>query len=57
MFKKIQSDSIKLPVDTLGKINFDYMESYIRAVEKLAIANVVKYKDQIIKTTKKIVEN
>lgn len=36
-------------------INFDYMERYIRAIEKLAIADVAKYKDRLIATTKQVV--
>lgn len=38
-----------------GDIIFDYMERYIRAIEKLAIADVVKYKDKLIETTRQIV--
>ena len=40
-----------------GKPDFDYMERYIRAIEKLTIANVVKYKDEVIDTTKKLVNS
>ena len=36
-------------------IDFDYMEHYIRAIEKLAIADVVKYKNQVIATTKQVI--
>lgn len=36
-------------------INFDYMERYIRAIEKLAIADVAKYKDKLIAATKQVV--
>lgn len=31
------------------------MDRYIRAIEKLAIADVVKYKDKLIETTRQIV--
>ena len=41
---------------TVDDIDFNYMERYIRAMEKLAIADVVKYKDKVIATTKEIVE-
>lgn len=41
---------------TIDDIDFDYMEQYIRAMEKLAIADVVKYKDKVIATMKEIVE-
>lgn len=40
---------------TVDDIDFDYMKRYIRATEKLAIADVVKYKDKLIETTKQIV--
>lgn len=40
---------------TIDDIDFDYMERYIRAMEKLAIADVVKYKDKVIATTKEVV--
>ena len=35
--------------------DFDYMEKYIRAMQKQVIADVVKYKDEIIANTKKVV--
>ena len=46
---------ISLPVTQSGKIDFDYMERYISAIEKLAIADVVKYKNGVIETAKRIV--
>lgn len=39
----------------LCEINFDYMKRYIRAIEKLAIADVAKYKDKLIATTRRVV--
>lgn len=41
---------------TVDDIDFNYMERYIRAMEKLVIADVVKYKDKVIATTKEVVE-
>lgn len=35
--------------------DFDYMESYIRAMQKKVIADVVKYKDEIIEKTKSVI--
>lgn len=35
--------------------NWDYMDKYIRAIEKLVIADVVKWKDEEIARTKEIV--
>lgn len=45
-----------LPIKSDGTPNFDYMERYIRAMEKVVIADVVKYKDKVIETTKKVVD-
>lgn len=44
--KKIQADIVYLPVNDADEIDFDYMESYIKAIEKKVIADVVKYKDK-----------
>ena len=46
---------ISLPVTPDGDIDFDYMEHYIHAVEKLTITNVVKYKNKMIAVTKQAV--
>ena len=54
-WKKIQSDSIRLPVTKEGHIDFDYMERYIQAIEKLIVADMVRYKDKLTKTTKHVV--
>lgn len=53
---KLKENEIKLPVTENGKINFDYMEKYITAIEKLTIKNVVEYKDRLIEQTKKLVD-
>lgn len=53
--RKIQKDTFTLPVTLDGKPDFDYMERYIQAIEKLTIADVVEYKDKVIDTTKKLV--
>ena len=37
---------IELPVTDEGQPNWDYMEQYIRATEKVVIANAVKWKDR-----------
>ena len=31
------------------------MEEYIKAIEKIVIADVVKFKDEVIATTKKVI--
>ncbi len=54
-WNKMKTIEIFLPVTFDGGIDFDYMERYIRAIEKLAIADVVKYKDGLIDATKQVV--
>lgn len=46
---------ISLPVKTTGEPDWDFMEKYIRAIEKLVITDVVKLKDQQIEMTRKVV--
>ena len=55
-WESVKECEISLPITKEGNINFHYMEGYIRAVEKLAIADVMKYKNKVIDTTKRIVE-
>ena len=52
---RVENETIELPVTADGNIDFDYMERYIRAIEKLAIADVVKYKDKLIAMTRRVV--
>ena len=54
-WNRVKVCEISLPVTSDGDIDFDYMERYIRAIEKLAIADVAKYKDKLIATTRRIV--
>jgi len=51
----IKSMKIELPIKSDGTPDFDYMERYIRAIEKVVIADVVKYKNKVIETTKIVV--
>ena len=39
-----------------GTPDFDYMERYINALEKLAIANAVKYKNKVVEISKGIIK-
>ena len=48
---------VKLPVTSEGDIDFDFMENFIEAQKKLAIKDVVDWKDKIISTTKKFANN
>lgn len=52
---RVKLCEINLPVTPNGDIDFDYMECYIHAIQKLAIADVVKYKNKLIATTKHVV--
>lgn len=36
--------------------DWDFMEKYIKAIEKIVIADVVKYKDEVIETTKRLLD-
>lgn len=54
-WNKLKNIKVSLPVTSDGDINFDYMERYICAIEKLTIADVAKYKDKLIETTRQIV--
>ena len=53
--KKIQNNYVSLPVDSNKNLDFDTMEQLITIQEKLAIKNVVKWKDKIINISKKCI--
>lgn len=52
---RIKECFISIPIKSDRTPDFDYMEKYIRTMEKVVIADVVKYKDKVIETTKKVV--
>ena len=52
---RIKECQITIPITSDGTPDFGYMEKYIRAMEKIVIADVVKYKDKVIETTKSVV--
>ena len=52
---RVENEIIELPIKSDGTPDFVYMERYIRAMEKVVIADVVKYKDKVIETTKEVV--
>ena len=52
---RIKKCKISVPITPTGKPDFDYMEKYIRAIKKIVIADVVKYKDKVIDETRKVV--
>lgn len=63
-YNKIKAETIQLPVKsgtdevnyTEADIDWDYMASYARVVEKQVIADVVDYKNEVIATTKEVVK-
>ncbi|NBH99902.1 hypothetical protein D7Y41_35815 [Anaerotruncus sp. 1XD22-93] len=55
--KKIQSDTVFLPVNEKDEIDYDYMDKYIKAIEKKVITDIVKYKDSIIQQTKDVIND
>ena len=52
---KFTNLEIDLPVTPSGDIDFDFMETYIMAIEKQSIRGVIEYKDKMIQTTKDVV--
>lgn len=52
---RVKLCEISLPVTSSGDIDFDYMERYIRAIEKLTIAGVVKFRDREIAAARQAV--
>ena len=53
--KLVVDIDVLLPVKSDGTPDFKYMERYIRAVEKVVIADVVKYKDKMISISKTVI--
>ncbi|UUM19490.1 restriction endonuclease subunit S [Mycoplasma sp. 1018B] len=53
-FVKIKDKKIKLPIKN-GKIDFEYMETFISAIQKLVIKDVVEWTDKKIKLTKQVI--
>lgn len=51
---KIKKSSINLPVNQSGEIDWEHMEKYIKATEKVVIRDVVDWKDEMIKKTKEV---
>ena len=47
--------TIKLPVKETEEIDWEFMEDYIKAIQKIVIKDVVKYKDEVIAKTKEAV--
>ena len=52
----LKNTYIKLPVNEKDEIDYDYMEKYITAQQKLAINNVIDWKDKVINKTREVVK-
>lgn len=50
----VKNKDIRLP-ESDGKIDFEFMETFISAMKKIAIEDVVKYSDAKIKATEEII--
>lgn len=55
--KTFKNLKIKLPVTANDEIDFEFMNNFIKAIEKLVIKDVVLYTDNKIKATKSIVSS
>lgn len=53
-WEQVKEDKINLPITPSGEIDYMFMETYIRAQEKLAIQRVKDWRDNEIATTKNI---
>ena len=47
---------LSLPITSSGEIDFDFMETFIKAIEKLVIKDVVQYADKRIAATAQMVK-
>ncbi len=56
-WEQVKEELITLPITPSGFIDYRFMETYIRAIEKLTIQRVKDWRDKEIATTKNIVEN
>lgn len=56
-WKKLQNLHILLPITPTGSIDFDYMQTYITAIEKITIKEKIDHMNKVIKTTEQIINN
>ena len=54
-WNKMKNLAISLPVNSLGEIDYDYMEKYITVIKKIIINEKAMEKDNIISNTKKVI--
>lgn len=55
-WERIKGMVIKLPVKEFEEIDWEYMEKYIKATEKIIIRDVVDWMNEMIEKTKEVVE-
>ena len=55
-WERIKNDTIQLPLTPTGEIDFDFMETFIKAIEKLVIKDVVQYTDKRVAATAQMVK-
>ena len=53
----LKNTKISLPVNKNNQIDYAFMKTYIKAIEKLVIKNVVEWRDKQINATKQIINN
>lgn len=53
--KLFKGTNILLPINENGEIDYDFMENFIKAIEKLVIKDVVLWADAKIEATKKVI--
>ncbi|MFD0965484.1 restriction endonuclease subunit S [Seminibacterium arietis] len=54
-WNKVKNKTINLPTKN-GQIDFEFMETFIKAIQKLIIADVVKWTDKKIAKTKEVID-
>lgn len=52
----LENEKISIPLNENGEPDWNYMESFIKAVKKLVIADVVKFKDDYIEKSKQAIK-
>ncbi len=53
----IKNTFMKLPINSNNEIDFEFMENYIIAIEKLTIKSVIEWKDKILEVTKNCINS
>lgn len=56
-WERIKEMSISLPIKESGEIDWEYMEKYIKATEKIIIRDVVDWMNEMIEKTKEVVDS